>query len=176
MKQPDELDAARVRFPVGDEVTGRVTRIPKPGAIGLFVDLGREPEGFVDVLHLPNEPARWPAAGTVTAFEILQHRPGQVRLLPLDDQFRSPDRQPGVLTPQQWRAIKDRFPVGTDVTATVTHVFPANREYQVQSEDCRAILEWTGPPPITGTADNYTVTRHLEHTQRIMMTPVTPAP
>jgi predicted RNA-binding protein (virulence factor B family) len=82
-------------------VTGRVARTPKPGALGLFVDLGREPEGFVDVLHLPREPDEWPRAGTDTTFEVLQHGPGQVRLFLLDDQSWSPDRLPGVPTQEQ---------------------------------------------------------------------------
>jgi hypothetical protein len=49
----DELDAARSRFPVGTHVTGRVERVPRLGAIGLFVNLGRPPPGSVDVLNLP---------------------------------------------------------------------------------------------------------------------------
>jgi hypothetical protein len=76
MAEPDELDAGRARFPVGEAVAGRVALIPKPGVIGLFVDLGQEPEGFVDVLHLPRDPGEWPPVGTVTTFEVLQHRPG----------------------------------------------------------------------------------------------------
>jgi hypothetical protein len=172
--EPDELDVARARFPVGEQVTGRVARIPKPGAIGLFVDLGREPEGFVDVLHLPREPDEWPRAGTDTTFEVLQHRPGQVRLFPLDGRFRSPENLPGVFPQEQWLAIKDRFPVGSEVTATVTGVFHANREYEVKFEDCWSVLEWTGNAPQVGTAGRYTVTRHLNQTRRIMITPVTP--
>ncbi|MFI5613689.1 hypothetical protein [Amycolatopsis sp. NPDC051903] len=34
----DQLDAARRTYPVGDHVTGVVTLIPCPGAIGLIVD------------------------------------------------------------------------------------------------------------------------------------------
>jgi hypothetical protein len=127
--------------------------------IGLLVDLGREPEGFVDVLHLPREPGRWPPVGTVTTFEVLQHRPDQVRLFPLDDQFRSPDRLPAVPTPEQWLVIKDRFPVGSEVTATVTDVFQANREYVVRFEDCHSVLEWTGDAPRVGAASRYEVPR-----------------
>jgi hypothetical protein len=170
--EPDELDAGRARFPVGEEVTGRVARIPKPGVIGLFVDLGREPEGFVDVLDLPIEAGQWPLAGTVTTFEVLQHRPGQVRLFPLDEQLRSPDRLPAAFTPGQWLVIKGRFPVDSEVTATVTDVFPANREYAARFEDCGSVLEWTGHPPRVGTASRYTVSRHLDRTRRIMITPV----
>jgi len=170
---PDELDVARARFPVGEEVTGRVRRVPKPGVIGLFVDLGQKPEGFVDVLQLPREPRQWPPVGTVTTFEVLQHRPGQLRLSPLDDRFRSPDRLPGAPTPGQWLAIKDRFPVGAEVTATITGVYPANREYVVRFEDCLSTIEWTGDAPRVGTAGRYAITRHLDQTRRIMITPVT---
>ena len=171
MAEPDELDVARARFPVGEQVKGRVARIPKPGAIGLFVDLGREPEGFVDVLHLPIEAGQWPPAGTVATFEVLQHRPGQVRLFLLDDQFRSPDSLPGVPTQEQWLVIKDRFPVGSEVTATVTDMFRANREYMVQFEDCWSVLEWSGDAPRIDTASRYTVIRHLNQTRRIMIKP-----
>jgi hypothetical protein len=153
-----------------------VARIPKPGVIGLFVDLGHEPEGFVDVLSLPREPGEWPPVGTVTTFEVLQHRPGQVRLFPLDDRFRSPDRLPGVPTQVQWLLIKDRFPVGSEVTATVTRVFQANREYVVRFADCWSVLEWTGEAPRVGAAGRYTVTRYLDHTRQILITPVTQSP
>jgi hypothetical protein len=111
----------------------------------------------------------------VTIFEVLQHRPAQVRLFPLDERFRSPDRLPGVPTREQWLVIKDRFLVGSEVTATVTGVFPANREYVVRFEDCWSTLEWTGDAPRVGTANRYTVTRHLDQTRRIMITPVTPS-
>lgn len=49
-----ELDTARQTYPVGDHVTGTVTLIPRPGTIGLFVDLGQPPTGFVDVIHFPD--------------------------------------------------------------------------------------------------------------------------
>lgn len=173
VEEPDELDAARARLPVGEHVTGRVAHIPARG-IGIFVDLGQDPMGFVDVLHLPHDPDEWPAAGTATTFEVLQHRPRQVRLCPLDERFRSPDRLPGVPTQEQWLAIKSRFPVGSEITATVTDVYQANREYVVRFEDFWSVLEWTGGPPQVGTASKYTVNRHLEQTQRIMIMPVRP--
>jgi hypothetical protein len=148
-------------------------RIPQPGVIGLFVNLGQQPEGFVDALELPRELRQWPPVGTVTTFEVLQHRPGQLRLVPLDDRFRSPERLPGVPTPEQWLVIKDRFPVGAEVTATITGVYPANREYVVRFEDRCSTIEWTGDAPRVGTASQYTITRHLDQTRRIMITPVT---
>lgn len=172
MPESDELDVARTRLPVGEHVTGRVFRIPKPGAIGLFVDLGQEPGGFVDVSWLPYEPGEWPPVGTVTTFEVLQHTPRQVRLFPLDDRFRRPARLPAERTREQWQLVKDRFPVGSVVIATVTDVFQYNRECIVRFEDCWSVLEWTGDAPRVGTAGGYTVTRHLDHTRRILLTPM----
>ncbi|MFI5934324.1 HAD-IA family hydrolase [Actinoplanes sp. NPDC051494] len=98
---PDELTLARRRFPVGDRVRGRVSAVPwGPGRTGLFVDLGAGPDGFVDVLHLPEDDSRWPAVGHEAVFEILQHRPGQVRLLPLD-----PAVPPATRSGEEWAAI-----------------------------------------------------------------------
>ncbi|MEV6902612.1 hypothetical protein [Amycolatopsis sp. NPDC051372] len=85
-----QFDADRRTYPPGDHVTGVVTLIPRPGAIGLVVDLGGPPQGFVDVLHLPRDPAAWPPVGTVTDFEVLWHRPGQVRLWPLNAAYHHP--------------------------------------------------------------------------------------
>jgi hypothetical protein len=59
-----------------------------PGRAGILVDLGQPPEGWVDVLHLPDDPALWPAVGKSGLFEVLQHRPGQVQLFPLDAGMR----------------------------------------------------------------------------------------
>ncbi|OXR45638.1 hypothetical protein B7C42_01930 [Nocardia cerradoensis] len=85
MIEPDlqleqELEAARSRYPIGDHVTGVVTLVPRPGVVGLFVDLGHPPTGFVDLLSLPFASDQWPTVGTVTKFEVLQHTCGQVRL------------------------------------------------------------------------------------------------
>jgi len=173
--EPDDLDIARARFPVGKHIRGRVSRLLKPGAVGLFVDLGQEPGGFVDVLWLPYEPGDWPPVGTVTTFEVLQHTPGQVRLFPLDERFRCPPSLPTGRTHEQWLLIKDRFPVGSQVTGTVTHVYRYNREYAVRFEDCRSLLEWTGDVPQVGATGGYTVTKHLDQTLRIMLTPTDPA-
>lgn len=37
----------------GQVVRGTVVAVPRPGAIGVFVDIGRGVGGFVDVLLLP---------------------------------------------------------------------------------------------------------------------------
>ncbi|MGW4121259.1 hypothetical protein [Nocardia sp. NPDC004711] len=80
------LEIARNLFPVGGRVTGRVTQVPRPGTIGLFVDLGQPPTGFVDVLNLPDSVDEWPVVGTVTEFEVVHHthQGHQVRLRPLN--------------------------------------------------------------------------------------------
>jgi len=167
----DKLDAVRARFPTGEHFKGRVVLIPERG-IGLFVDLGQEPPGFVDVLWLPREPGEWPPVGTVTSFEILQHNnPHQVRLFPLEDRFRDLESLPAGRTLEQWLVIKDRFPVGSAVTAAVTDVFPGNRTYFVRFEDCWSLLEWTGNTPRAGATGRYIVTKHLDRTRRIMLTP-----
>ncbi|MFG1870560.1 hypothetical protein [Micromonospora arborensis] len=169
MLEPDKLDAARRRFPVGEHITGQVVRVPMPGAMGLLVDLGQEPEGFVDVLVLPHEPADWPSVGTVTTFEVLQHRTGQVRLLPIDERFRSRTYLPSSLSHPEWLSIKARFPIGSVVAATVTHVFVSNREYVVRFEDCWSSLGWNGEAPKVGATGRYTVTRHLDDTRRVIL-------
>ncbi|MGC5020070.1 hypothetical protein [Micromonospora sp. DT47] len=176
MMEPNQLDAAGRRFPVGAHVVGQVVRIPRPGAIGLLVDLGQKPEGFVDVLVLPHEPTEWPQVGTVMTFEVLQHTPGQVRLLPLDEQFRSRTYLPTSLSHQEWLSIEMRFPIGSVVTATVTHVFTSNREYVVRFEDCSSALGWNSQAPRVGATGRYTVTRHLDHTQRVILTPAGSTP
>ncbi|MEV6107331.1 hypothetical protein AB0M28_21855 [Streptomyces sp. NPDC051940] len=54
----------------GQVFEGTVVKVPWPGAIGIFVDIGLSVGGFVDVLLLPNEGENWPAEGTVADFEI----------------------------------------------------------------------------------------------------------
>lgn len=163
-----ELDAARLAHPIGDHVVGTVVRVPRPGAIGVFVDLGRPPAGFVDVIHLPHSADHWPDLGTVTGFEVLQHRRGQVRLWPLDPAFRSHtarlDR-----TEAQWSAIKSRYPVGSEVTAEVTAVYASNREYDVAFDGVRCGLPWRGSPPEVGATARFVVDRHLDATRRFLL-------
>lgn len=163
-----ELDAARLRYPDGDHVTGTVTHVPRPGTIGLFVDLGEPPTGFVDVLHLPRSAAQWPAVGTVTDFEVLQHRHRQIRLWPLDPTYRSTTATLWRSTPE-WQAVKHKYPIGTEVTAEITELFPSNREYVVTFDGIWAVLVWTGTPPVLGTTADFVVTRHLDTTHRVLL-------
>ncbi|MFJ8960287.1 hypothetical protein ACIRG5_12960 [Lentzea sp. NPDC102401] len=76
---------------VGQRLTGTVVLVPRPGTIGVFVDLGLPDTGFVDVLRLPHDPDRWPRVGTVSTFEVVwitDRR--QIRLAPLDPAYRGP--------------------------------------------------------------------------------------
>ncbi|MFX0578162.1 hypothetical protein [Nocardia nepalensis] len=173
MTEPDpielDLNAARRMYPVGNHVSGTVTLIPRPGAIGLFVDLGRPPFGFVDVLNLPESVDRWPTVGTVTEFEVLQHTHQQVRLWPLDAAFRSSTAGWPTMSEPEWRAVKSRHPVGSEVTAEITRVFPLNREYFVEFDGFWSALPWSGAPPAVGTSALFVVDRHLDETRRIVL-------
>jgi hypothetical protein len=143
-----------------------------PGRTGIFVDLGEEPAGFVDVLLLPEDPERWPLVGREGFFQVLQHRPGQVRLFPLDAGMRSKRyRVSNWSSGQEWAAISRRYPVGSSVTATVSAVFTSNREYAVQFEDCWSTVEYDGRPPEIGAVGVFVVTRLLEWTRQIMVEP-----
>jgi len=72
----------------GQRLPGRVVRVPRPGAIGIFVDVGLPVGGFVDVLLLPIDADRWPREGSVVEFEVwwADERP-QLRLKPVDPRF-----------------------------------------------------------------------------------------
>ncbi|NKY42618.1 hypothetical protein [Nocardia cerradoensis] len=164
-----ELEAARSRYPIGDHVTGVVTLVPRPGVVGLFVDLGHPPTGFVDLLSLPLAADQWPTVGTVTKVEVLQHTCGQVRLWPLDAAFRSNRALFPALSEPEWCTVKSRHPVGSAVTAEITGVFPSNREYTVAFDGLRSVLPWSGPPPVVGTIARFTVDRHLDVTRRILL-------
>lgn len=165
----EELKAAHSLYPIGDHVTGVVTLIPRPGVIGLFVDLGHPPTGFVDVLNLPFSSDQWPAVGTVTEFEVLQHNRGQVRLWPLDPTLRSSTTSYPAMSETEWRAAKNRHPVGSEVTAEITDVFPINREYFVEFDGIWSCLFWSGTPPVVGTTAQFIVDRHLDATRRIRL-------
>lgn len=64
----------------------------RPGVTSIGVDLGLPVGGFVDFVHLPRDPGRWPALGTVTSFTIwwIDERP-QIRLVPADPRYRRED-------------------------------------------------------------------------------------
>jgi hypothetical protein len=159
-------------FEVGAVVTGTVSLIPRPGAIGLFVDLDGERQGFVDVLTLPRQVESWPGVGTKTTFEVLERRPGQLRLWPLESRFRSGPLDNGV-SEDEWRVRKARYPVGTVLTAEVSNAFVSDGSYLVRYEGGWSLLEGDGEPPEVGTRAAYEVIRHLDTTRRTLLRPST---
>jgi ribosomal protein S1 len=169
-----DLLAARRLLPEGSRVRGQVAYVPQPGVIGVFVSLPGGLKGFVDVRLLPHDGNAWPAVGVTTEFEVLQHRPRQVRLWPLDRRWRGTWARGSA---KAWNEAKKRHPVGSVTSATVTGVFPANQEYVIRFSDDKddqpwsgATLSWVGDPPGIGTTAQYRITAHLDTTQRIMGT------
>ncbi|MFE3073335.1 hypothetical protein [Streptomyces sp. NPDC059247] len=69
----------------GQVYEGTVVRVPRPGSIGIFVDIGLTVGGFVDALMLPYEGDDWPTEGTAMDFEIWwADDRQQIRLKPSD--------------------------------------------------------------------------------------------
>lgn len=72
----------------GQVFAGTVVKVPRPGAIGIFVDIGLSVGGFVDALLLPEQSEVWPAEGTVAEFEIWwADSRQQIRLKPSDSRY-----------------------------------------------------------------------------------------
>ncbi|MBF4998041.1 hypothetical protein IRT45_12860 [Nocardia sp. BSTN01] len=68
-----------------------------------------------------------------------------------------------------WHAATRRHPVGSEVTAEITDVFPTTREYFVAFDGLWSALFWTGTPPIVGTTAQFIADRHLDATRRIRL-------
>ncbi|MCX5078347.1 hypothetical protein OG321_38550 [Streptomyces sp. NBC_00424] len=123
-----DAEWARIRRDLrfGQVFEGTVVKVPQPGAIGIFVDIGLSVGGFVDVLLLPDEGEDWPAEGTVADFEIWwADSRRQIRLKPFDSRYLRTDftdfverfrpswpadvgrpvRDPGPVTPDELRAV-----------------------------------------------------------------------
>ncbi|MFG1808200.1 hypothetical protein [Streptomyces sp. NPDC049040] len=78
---------ARIRSGLrfGQVFEGTVVKVPQPGAIGIFVDIGLGVGGFVDVLLLPSQSEDWPREGAIGEFEIWwADSRQQIRLKPCD--------------------------------------------------------------------------------------------
>ncbi|MFJ8851705.1 hypothetical protein [Streptomyces sp. NPDC102437] len=87
-----EWERIRGDLRFGQVFRGTVVKVPRPGAIGIFVDIGLGVGGFVDVLLLPEQAERWPAEGTVTDFEVWWADSRlQVRLKPSNPQYLRTD-------------------------------------------------------------------------------------
>ena len=170
-----DLAEARRLLPEGSQVTGTISVVPQPGAIGVFVDLPHGMAGFVDVLKLPRRARQWPQPGQALRFEVLQHAPGQVRLWPLDPRFHHDGTSPEAET--EWRQAKLRYPVGSTVSAQVEHVHAYNREYRIRftGDDSQhwsgALLPCTGEQPVEGSTGQYRIVAHLDTTRRLMVVP-----
>ncbi|GGK32571.1 hypothetical protein [Nocardia camponoti] len=89
---PTSWDRVRSNLVLGQRLTGTVAIVPRPGAIGIVIDLGLPFQGFVDVMLLPYDVSRWPSPGTTTDFLIwwMDKRP-QIRLVPADRRYRRDD-------------------------------------------------------------------------------------
>ncbi|GHG62443.1 S1 RNA-binding domain-containing protein [Streptomyces griseocarneus] len=85
-----EAEWARIRggLHFGQVFEGTVVKVPRPGAVGITVDIGLGVEGFVDVLLLPEEGGDWPLEGTVADFEVWwADSRQQIRLKPSDARY-----------------------------------------------------------------------------------------
>ncbi|MCF3103230.1 hypothetical protein IPZ58_16825 [Streptomyces roseoverticillatus] len=92
MDLDEEWAQIREGLHFGQLFKGTVVRVPRPGAIGIFVDIGLSIGGFVDVLLLPEQSESWPAEGTVTGFEVWwADSRKQIRLKPTDPQYLRED-------------------------------------------------------------------------------------
>ncbi|MFD7097622.1 S1 RNA-binding domain-containing protein [Streptomyces xanthophaeus] len=83
-----EWTRIRTGLRFGQVFEGTVVQVPRPGTIGIFVDIGRGVGGFVDALLLPDETEAWPTEGTVADFEIWwADSRQQIRLKPSDPRY-----------------------------------------------------------------------------------------
>ena len=122
-----DAEWARIRRSLrfGQVFKGTVVKVPRPGAIGIFVDIGLSVGGFVDVVLLPDESEDWPAEGTVADFEIWwADSRQQIRLKPSDSRYLRNDFTAFV---ERWRPnwssdvgqpVRDPEPVTLDESRT----------------------------------------------------------
>ncbi|HWS32553.1 MAG TPA: hypothetical protein VN408_07395, partial [Actinoplanes sp.] len=139
------------------------------GRAGAQVDIGHRVPGWVDLLLLPEEAADWPPLGRSGLFEVLQHRPEEVRLFPLDAGMRSRRCRHSRWSGPEWADFSARHPVGSTVEATVTYVFPGNREYSVEFAAGQETVEYDGAPPALGAPVRLVVERLSEWTRRLIL-------
>jgi hypothetical protein len=96
-----------------------------------------------------------------------------VRLFPLDAGMRGRRTRFSRWSGEEWAAITSRYPEGSVVVGTVTHVYPGNREYTVEFDDCWSAVEYEDIEPAAGQTGAFRVTRLLERTHRILLAPAT---
>jgi hypothetical protein len=162
----DSLDRARAQYPVGSTFTARVTHVPQPGVIGVFLDAGAPPQGFLDVIWLPRDPSTWPQVGDESEFEVLQHREDQMRLWPVDPAWRGHEHW---LDDLDWSAARSRLHVGDSVSGRVTEVFTANRECRIDLDVVTVVAEWSGEAPTPGEQQRVVVKAVLNSTRRVLV-------
>lgn len=108
----------RPQLRLGQALTGTIAWTPRPGTIGIGVELGLSVGGFVDVLYLPNNTDQWPGLETITDFVIwwIDERP-QIRLMPTDRTTAEKTSPPGSKTrsPPQPKHSEARRAVGADL-------------------------------------------------------------
>lgn len=76
----------------GQVFEGTVVKVPRPGVIGIFVDIGLSVGGFVDAMWLSGEIEDWPVEGTVADFKIFwADSRQQIRLVPCDSRYLRSD-------------------------------------------------------------------------------------
>ncbi|MFB6900191.1 hypothetical protein [Streptomyces hydrogenans] len=123
MVRAQDWEAIRHRLHFGQRFLGTVVLVPRPGAIGIFVDIGLPVSGFVDVLLLPSDAERWPSEGTESDFEVwwADERP-QIRLKPADPRFVREDFAEWLT---RWRP---GWPQERGLPVTVADVVPSASE------------------------------------------------
>ena len=100
MIDDEALEALQRTLHLGQTLTGTVVfTFPRPGTVGLGIDVGLVVPAFVDVLLLPLDADQWPQLGAVTEFYYLGMvihpgppgaRPAQIRVQPTDPKFQGP--------------------------------------------------------------------------------------
>ena len=176
MAEPDQLDAARARFPVGEEITGRVTLIPRPGTIGSPWTWARNRRASltsctcrtIRIGGLPSEQSPLSKSSSTG--------PGRFGCSHLISSFAPP------ITCQEHARRRNGQPSRTASRLVARSLRPSLMSTrQTGSTGCSS--RSAGPPSNglgtlrpPGARSRFVVTRHLDETRRIMLTPATTAP
>ena len=88
----------------------------------------------------------------------------------MDPRFRRGRAVAGALTAEEWGLARDRYPIGTVVTATVSRVWPDSCCYAIRFSAGRGLVASAAELPPVGTAHRYVVVGVLETTRRLVLT------